>query len=111
MAMEDSGNIFPRSAFALPTTQIMFAQADDGILLTQPFYLSLVLGSLAWSGKPTEMEKAACQKAMVQAAFTIAHQNRLYDIRADTHTPETRAFALRHGFTIGNHAALKMSVR
>jgi len=110
-AMEDSGNLFPASAFRLPSTQIMIAEREGNPVLVQPFFKSLVMGSLAFVGKPSDEYKAAAQHAMTALAFSEAHRMALVNVIMFSNTPETRAFAGRHGFTVPQHPPMMLEVR
>lgn len=110
-AFDESGNDFPHSAFTLPTTQIMVAERAGEPILVQPFYRSLVLGSLAFVGNQGGEYKAAAQHAMTAAAYTEAHRTAMLNVMMFTDTHETQAFASRHGYQSPLHPAFIMEVR
>jgi hypothetical protein len=98
-AVEDSGKEFPKDVFTLPSTRIMIAEREGQILLYQPQYLSMTLGSLVPVGSLTQKEFASALHQLAAAAFTRAHTEGLADVIAFSNDLNTRAFALRHGFT------------
>jgi hypothetical protein len=97
-AVEDSGKEFPKDLFTLPSTRIMVAEIENRIIMYQPQFLSMTLGSLVPVGSLTQREYASAQHQLVAVAFTRAHTEGLADVIAFSSSPATRAFALRHGF-------------
>lgn len=98
-AVDASGKEFPKDVFTLPSTRIMVAEENGKILLYQPQYTSMTLGSLVPVGSLTQREFASAQYQLVGSAFTRAHAEGLADVIAFSNDPNTRAFALRHGFS------------
>lgn len=98
-AVDSSGKEFPTDLFTLPSTRIMIAERAGQILLYQPQYLSMTLGSLVPVGSLSQSEFASAQHQLAAAAFTRAHTEGLADVIAFSNDPSTRKFALRHGFT------------
>ena|ERR1035437_526153 len=98
-AADASGKEFPKDVFTLPSTRIMVAEVESRIILYQPQFLSMTLGSLVPVGSLTQREFASAQHQLVAAAFTRAHTEGLADVIAFSNDPNTREFALRHGFT------------
>ena len=97
-AADASGKEFPKDVFTLPSTRIMVAEDGGKILMYQPQFLSMTLGSLVPVGSLTQREFASAQHQLTAAAFTRAHTEGLADVIAFSNDPDTRAFALRHGF-------------
>ena len=97
-AADDSGKEFPKDVFTLPSTRIMVAEVDNRVILYQPQYISMTLGSLVPVGSLTQGEYASAQYQLANAAFTRAHTEGLADIIAFSNDVRTRAFAKRHGF-------------
>lgn len=110
-AMVDSGNDFPRDAFSLPSTQIMIAEKSGAPILVQPFYRSLVMGSLAIAGEQLASDIASAMHQMMAAAYTETHRMGLLDILAFSNTPQTVRYALRHEFYKAGHPAYRREVR
>ena len=99
LAADASGKEFPKDVFTLPSTRIMVAESENQVILYQPQFLSMTLGSLVPVGSLTQREFASAQHQLVAAAFTRAHTEGLADVIAFSNDPNTRVFALRHGFT------------
>lgn len=99
VAADASGKDFPKNVFTLPSTRIMVAEVENRVLLYQPQYLSMTLGSLVPVGSLSQREFASAQHQLTAAAFTRAHAEGLADVIAFSNDPATREFALRHGFT------------
>jgi hypothetical protein len=97
-AADASGKEFPKDVFTLPSTRIMIAERAGHILLYQPQFISMTLGSLVPVGSLSQREFASAQYQLSAAAFTRAHTEGLADVIAFSNDPSTRAFALRHGF-------------
>lgn len=97
-AADASGKEFPTDVFTLPSTRIMVAEAENRAILYMPQYLSMTLGSLVPVGSLTQRELASAQHQLTAAAFTRAHTEGLADVIAFSNDPNTREFALRHGF-------------
>jgi len=110
VAADASGKEFPKDVFTLPSTQIMIAEREGQILLYQPQYLSMTLGSLVPVGSLSQKEFASAQHQLTAAAFTRAHTEGLADVIAFSNDPSTRAFALRHGFVAWGDG-LRMGIR
>lgn len=110
VAADASGKEFPKDVFTLPSTRIMVAEAEGQIVLYQPQYLSLTLGSLIPSMQASRSEMASAQHQLTATAFTRAHAEGLADVLAFSNSPETRQFALRHGFNICEDG-LRMAIR
>lgn len=109
-AADASGREFPKDVFTLPSTRIMIAEREGQILLYQPQYLSMTLGSLIPVGSLTQHEFASAQYQLSAAAFNRAHTEGLADVIAFSNDPNTRAFALRHGF-VAWEDGLRMRLR
>jgi len=99
VAADASGKEFPKDVFTLPSTRIMVAEEEGRIVLYQPQFVSLNLGSLIPVIGATPSEMASAQHMLVAAAFTRAHSEGFADIFASSNNELTRRFALRHGFT------------
>lgn len=97
-AADASGKEFPKDVFKLASTGIMVAEAEGQIVMYQPHFMSLNLGSLIPFGIPTGPEMASAQHQLTAAAFTRAHSEGFADIIAFSNDKNTRAFAKRHGF-------------
>ena len=97
-AADASGKDFPKDVFTLPSTRIMLAEEENRIIMYQPQFLSMTLGSLVPVGSLTQRELASAQHQLTAAAFTRAHTEGLADVIAFSNDPNTREFALRHGF-------------
>lgn len=98
-AADASGKEFPKDVFTLPSTRIMVAEVENRVLLYQPQYISMTLGSLIPVGSLSQREFASAQHQLTASAFTRAHTEGLADVIAFSNDPATREFALRHGFT------------
>lgn len=98
VAADASGKEFPKDVFTLPSTRIMLAEEENRIIMYQPQFLSMTLGSLVPVGSLTQRELASAQHQLTAAAFTRAHTEGLADVIAFSNDPNTREFALRHGF-------------
>src|ERR1017187_3122473 len=109
-AVDSSGKEFPNNVFTLPSTRIMVAEVESRIILYQPQFLSMTLGSLVPVASLTQREFAAAQHQLVAAAFTRAHTEGLADVIAFSNNPSTRAFALKHGFTVWGDG-LRLGIR
>lgn len=109
-AVDASGKEFPKDVFTLPSTRIMIAERAGKILLYQPQFLSMTLGSLVPVGSLTQREFASAQHQLTAAAFTRTHTEGLADVIAFSNDPNTRAFALRHGY-IAREDGLRLEVR
>lgn len=97
VAADKSGKEFPKDVFTLPSTRIMVAERGGEIVLYQPQFVSLTLGSLIpVIDDPILM--AAGQHQLFGAAYTRAHAEGLADIHCYSNNELTRGFALRHGF-------------
>jgi hypothetical protein len=108
-AADASGKEFPKDVFSLPSTRIMVAEAAGEIVMYQPQFVSLNLGSLIPTiATPNEM--ASAQHQLFAAAFTRAHFEGLANILAFSNDKNTRAFAKRHGFKASKDG-LVMGVR
>lgn len=105
-AADASGKEFPKDVFTLPSTRIMVAERGDQIVMYQPQYVSLTLGSLIPVGVPL----AEAQHQLVAAAYTRAHAEGFADVLAFSSSELTRGFALRHGF-IACQDGLRMELR
>lgn len=110
LAADASGKEFPKDVFTLPTTRIMLAEVDNRVIMYQPQFLSMTLGSLVPVGSLTQRELASAQHQLVAAAFTRAHTEGLADVIAFSNDPSTRAFALKHGFTVWGDG-LRLGIR
>jgi len=110
LAVDSSGKGFPNDVFTLPCTRIMVAEVENRIIMYQPQFLSMTLGSLVPVGSLTPMELASAQHQLTAAAFTRAHAEGLADVIAFSSDPNTRDFALRHGFTAWGDG-LKLRIR
>lgn len=112
--VEDSGRFFPKNALTLPSTRIMVAEKvtpdSKEILLYQPHYVSLSLGSYVSRGEISESETASALHQMTAAAFTRCHQEGLADILMLSEHPDTIAFALRHSYQEA-HKAFRLEPR
>ena len=109
-AVDSSGKEFPNNVFTLPSTRIMVAEVESRIILYQPQFLSMTLGSLVPVGSLTQRELASAQHQLVAAAFTRAQTEGLADVIAFSNDPSTRAFALKHGFTVWGDG-LRLGIR
>jgi hypothetical protein len=109
-AADTSGKEFPKNVFTLPSTRIMIAERAGKILLYQPQFLSMTLGSLVPVGSLSQREFASAQHQLTAAAFTRAHTEGLADVIAFSNDPDTRAFALRHGY-IAQEDGLRLELR
>lgn len=109
-AADASGKEFPKDVFTLPSTRIMVAEEQGRILLFQPQFLSMTLGSLVPVGSLSQREFASAQHQLTAAAFTRAHTEGLADVIAFSTDPDTRAFALRHGY-VAREDGLKLEIR
>ena len=109
-AADASGKEFPKDVFTLPTTRIMVAEIENRIIMYQPQFLSMTLGSLVPVGSLSQREFASAQHQLAAAAFTRAHTEGLADVIAFSSDPNTRDFALRHGFTAWEDG-LRMGIR
>lgn len=109
-AFDSSGKEFPHSFLTLPSTRIMVAESEGGIVMYQPQFISLNLGSIIPSGSPSGQCMASAQHQLTAAAFTRAHNEGLADIIAFSNDPSTRAFALRHRY-IATPDALRLEIR
>lgn len=111
-AVENSGRSFPKNVFTLPSTRVMVAEKleEHGpeIVLYQPFYVSLVMGS--YVGLGTDNEIASALHQMTAHAYTRANGEGLAEILAFTHTGATEGFAKRHRF-VEAHQAYRLDVR
>lgn len=110
LAADASCKEFPKDVFSLPSTKIMVAECQNRVLLYQPQYLSMTLGSLVPVGSLTQRELALAQYQLAAAAFTRAHAEGLADVIAFSVDPDTRAYALRHGF-VARKDGLQLGVR
>lgn len=113
VAAESSGLFFPSNVFTLSTTRVMVAERREPhgveVVAYQPSYIPVVLGSLvAVSASDTEL--ASAQRMFTAAAYTRCHEQGLSDILMFSSTPETQAFASRHGYQKA-HDAYRMEVR
>jgi hypothetical protein len=97
-AADASGKEFPKDVFTLPTTRIMVAEAGEKIVLYQPHFVSLSLGSLIPAPLATNGLLAEAQHQLVAAAYTRVHTEGFADIFASSNDERTRGFAKRHGF-------------
>lgn len=96
-AADKCGKEFPKDVFTLPSTRIMVAEKEGEIIMYQPQFISLVLGSLVpISNKDSLL--ASAQHMLYGAAFTRAHNEGLADIQAFSNNEDTRKFAMRHNF-------------
>jgi hypothetical protein len=109
-AVDASGKEFPKDVFTLPSTRIMVAECENRVILYQPQFISMTLGSLIPVGSLSQRELASAQHQLVAAAFTRAHAEGLADVIAFSNDPATRDFALRHGFT-ADADGLKLRLR
>lgn len=108
-AADASGKEFPKDVFKLASTGIMVAEAEGQIVMYQPHFVSLQLGSIIpLIGTPSEM--ASAQHQLTAAAFTRAHTEGLADIIAFSNDKHTRGFAKRHGFTASKDG-LRLEIR
>jgi hypothetical protein len=108
-AADAAHRIFPKDVFALPSTRVMVAEMEGRILMYQPHFASLNLGSLIpLIATPSEM--ASAQHQLFAAAFTRAHAEGFADIIAFSNDKGTRSFAKRHGFQASKDALI-MGVR
>ena len=98
LAADASGKEFPKDVFTLPSTRIMVAEVEKRVILYQPQFLSMTLGSLIPVGSLTQSEFASAQHQLASAAFTRAHAEGLADVIAFSNDRNTRSFAKRHGF-------------
>jgi hypothetical protein len=110
LAADASGKEFPKDVFTLPTTRIMVAEVENRVIMYQPQFLSMTLGSLVPVGSLTQRELASAQHQLVAAAFTRAHTEGLADVIAFSNNPSTRAFSLKHGFTVWGDG-LRLGIR
>lgn len=110
VAADSSAKEFPKDVFTLPSTRIMVAEVENRIIMYQPQFLSMTLGSLVPVGSLSQREFASAQHQLTAAAFTRAHTEGLADVIAFSNDPNTRAFALRHGF-LADKDGLRMGVR
>ena len=110
VAADACGKEFPANLFTLPSTRIMVAETGGEIVMYQPQFVSLNLGSLIPAGAPSSAQMAEAQHQLVSAAYLRAHADGLADIIAFSNNPATRQFALRHGFTATSDA-LRMEIR
>jgi len=109
-AADTCGKEFPKDVFTLPSTRIMVAEAGGQVILYQPHYLSLNLGSLIPLPHASYNMLAAAQHMLVASAFTRVHAEGLADIIALSNNTDTRSFAQRHGFMTCSDM-LRMEVR
>lgn len=109
-AADASGKEFPKDVFTLPSTRVMVAEMEGEIVMYQPQFLSMTLGSLIPFGLPTQPEMASAQHQLTSAAFTRAHAEGFADIIAFSNDNKTRAFAKRHGF-IATKDGLRLEIR
>lgn len=104
------GKEFPKDVFTLPSTRIMVAEKGGEILMYQPHFVSLNLGSLIPVGSITAGEFASAQHMLTGAAFTRAHSEGFADIIAMSNDPSTQKFAKRHGY-VSRPETLYLEVR
>ena len=110
VAADASGKEFPKDVFTLPSTRIMVAEKAGEILMYQPHFVSLNLGSLIPMAGISARYFASAQHQLTAAAFTRAHAEGLADIIALSNDPNTRDFAKRHGY-VPCEVALRLEVR
>ena len=108
--IEQSGKEFPKDVFTLPLTRIMVAEKEGEIVMYQPHFASLNLGSLIPVGGIMAGDFASAQHQLTAAAFTRAHNEGFADIIVLSNDPSTRKFAQRHGY-LACDAVLRMEVR
>lgn len=99
VAADASDKEFPKDVFTLPSTQIMVAESAGNIVMFQPHFVSLTLGSLIPLGNPSDTTMAEAQRQLVAAAYTRAHAEGFADVFASSSDERTRKFATGHGFT------------
>lgn len=96
-AADACGKEFPKDVFTLPSTRIMVAEREGKVVMYQPHFASLNLGSIIpVIGTPSEL--ASAQHQLTAAAFSRAHAEGFADIVAFSSNRETRSFAKRHGY-------------
>lgn len=113
-AAESCVNGFPKELFALPSTVVMVAEKSDEygkrVVMYQPFYASLVLGSLVPVGGSSDSEMASAMHQMTAAAYTKAHEIGAAEVVMFSDTPATANFAQRHEYK-QKHPAFSLEVR
>lgn len=109
-AADRSGKEFPRDVFTLPSTRIMVAESEGKVIMFQPHFASLNLGSLIPMAGITPLEFASSQHQLTAAAYTRAHTEGFADILALSNDPCTREFAKRHGYLECNDV-LRLEIR
>lgn len=97
-AVDASGKEFPKDVFTLPSTRIMVAERGSEIVMFQPQFASLSLGSLVPHGQFSGGVMAEAQHQLVAAAYNRAHTEGFADIFASSNNADTRNFAMRHDF-------------
>lgn len=109
-AADSSGKGFPNGVFTLPSTSIMVAEMGSDILMYQPHFVPLELGSLITVGDLPHGVMAQAQNQLVAAAYTRAHSEGLAYLLASSENNFTRGFAMRHGFSACKRG-LRMEIR
>lgn len=109
-AADACGKEFPKDVFTLPSTRIMVAEKEGEIVMFQPHYVSLNLGSLIPVSGIMAGDFASSQHMLTAAAFTRAHSEGFADIIAMSTDPSTQKFAKRHGY-VSRPETLYLEVR
>lgn len=109
-AADASGKEFPKDVFTLLSTRIMVAEAEGKVIMFQPHFASLNLGSLIPMAGISPFEFASSQHMLTAAAYTRAHSEGFADILALSNDLNTQEFAKRHGF-IACDGVLRLEVR
>jgi hypothetical protein len=96
-AADACGKEFPKDVFTLLPTRIMVAEQAGKIIMYQPQFASLQLGSLIPTKGISGSTMASAQHQLFAAAFTRSHTEGFADIVAFSSSEETRQFSERHG--------------
>jgi hypothetical protein len=97
VAADSSGKEFPKDVFTLPSTRVMVAERGNEIVMYQPQFVSMTMGSIIPVGNPSDRSMAEAQHQLLAASFLRAHTEGFADIFASSNDDRTRKFCTRHG--------------